>query len=75
MTLVKDIGTLLRDGESRTLEFKSSFDRETIETVVAFANAGGGVILIGFSDKGVVTGVSLGKETMNEWLGQINMVV
>ena len=71
MTLVKDIGTLLRDGESRTLEFKSSFDRETIETVVAFANAGGGVILIGVSDKGVVTGVSLGKETMNEWLGQI----
>ena len=68
---MKDITALLKHGESQTVEFKSSFDREAIETVVAFANAGGGTVLIGVSDKGLVAGVSLGKETMNEWLGQV----
>lgn len=29
---------LLQYGESQTIEFKSSFDRETIETLVSFAN-------------------------------------
>lgn len=33
---------LLEAGESETVEFKSSFTRETIETLVAFANTSGG---------------------------------
>jgi ATP-dependent DNA helicase RecG len=65
------IRVLLRDGESQTVEFKSSFDRETIETVVAFANAQGGAIFAGVADTGTIKGVTLGKETLNEWLGQI----
>lgn len=58
-------------GESVALEFKTSFDRETIETVVAFANTHGGEVLIGVADDGAVKGVTVGKETLNEWLGQI----
>ncbi|GJQ48175.1 MAG: ATP-dependent DNA helicase [Candidatus Kuenenia stuttgartiensis] len=66
-----EIRVFLRDGESHTVEFKSSFDRETIETVVAFANTQGGAIFVGVADTGTIKGVTLGKETLNEWLGQI----
>ena len=58
-------------GESQTLEFKTSFDKTTVESLVAFANAQGGTILVGVSDAGLIHGVTLGKETLNEWLGQI----
>ncbi len=66
-----DLGVLLRAGESQTVEWKASFDRETIETLVAFANAEGGTVLIGVGNDGAVRGVTLGKETLNEWLGQV----
>lgn len=62
---------LIAAGESQTLEFKSSFDRVTIETLVAFASAHGGTVLVGIGDAGAVKGITLGKETLNEWLGQI----
>ena len=62
---------LLLAGESQTVKFKTSFDKTTVESLVAFANAQGGTILVGVSDAGLVHGVSLGKETLNEWLGQI----
>ena len=58
-------------GESQTLEFKTSFDKASIESLVAFANAQGGTVLLGVTNSAVVQGVTLGKETLNEWLGQI----
>ncbi len=58
-------------GESQTLEFKTSFDKATVESLVAFANAQGGTVLVGVTDAGSISGVTLGKETLNEWLGQI----
>ena len=71
MTTRPPIHELLALGESQTLEFKTSFDRETIETLVAFANAQGGTVLVGVADGGAVRGITLGKETLNDWLGQI----
>jgi ATP-dependent DNA helicase RecG len=62
---------LIRQGESVNLEFKSSFDRNSIETLVAFANTQGGQVLVGVTDAAEICGASLGKETLNEWLGQI----
>ena len=62
---------LIIAGESQTLEFKTSFDKATIESLVSFANTQGGVVLVGVKDNGDVQGVTLGKETLNEWLGQI----
>ena len=41
---------ILKQKESQTLEFKTSFGREAIETLVAFANASGGELYIGISD-------------------------
>lgn len=67
----KTVHTLLQEGESLTQEFKASFAKETIETLVAFANTCGGTVFVGVSDGGTVQGVTIGKETLNEWLGQI----
>jgi len=39
------IDNLLKTGESQTLEFKASFGRETVESLVAFANVQGGTEL------------------------------
>ena len=71
LVTVRDINSLIELGESQMVEFKTSFERETIETLVAFANAQGGIVLVGVADDGVVKGVTLGKETLNSWLGQI----
>ena len=62
---------LLLAGESQTLEFKASFDKATVETLVAFANAQGGTVLVGVTDSGRVQGITLGKESLNEWLVHI----
>ena len=58
-------------GESQTLEFKASFDKTSIESLVAFANSQGGTVLVGVTNAASILGVTVGKETLNEWLGQI----
>ena len=65
------IKTMITNGESESVEFKTTFARETIETLVAFANTDGGTVLIGVADDGSVRGTTIGKETLNDWLGQI----
>ena len=71
MSTKPNMSDLLKNGESATIEFKSSFGRETIEPLVAFANASGGTVLVGVNDDAVPCGVTVAKETLNEWLGQI----
>ena len=66
-----EISTHFAAGESQTQEFKTSFDKACLASLVAFANTQGGTVWVGVTDKGVVQGVTLGKETLNEWLGQI----
>lgn len=67
-----DIEKVLTDGESVVAEFKEKFDRETIETVSAFSNTIGGVILIGVNDKGEIKGVNVGRDTIKDWANQIS---
>ena len=62
---------LIRQGESQRVEFKTSFQKEVAESVVAFANAKGGKIFIGVSDDGSINGVQIGKETLKDWINQI----
>jgi ATP-dependent DNA helicase RecG len=63
--------SFIKQGESQTIEFKASFQKELIETVVAFANAKGGKILVGVSDDGDIVGVELKKESLQDWINQI----
>jgi len=57
--------------ESQTAEFKPSFDKEVIETLVAFSNAKGGTVYIGVSDKGKMQGITIGKESIQSWINEI----
>ncbi|MDR3287229.1 MAG: ATP-binding protein [Prevotellaceae bacterium] len=57
--------------ESLTIELKSSFNAECIETLVAFVNAKGGSLYVGVNDDGSVAGVNLGKETLIQWINEI----
>lgn len=62
---------LISTGENETCEFKSSFNTETIETLVAFANTKGGSVLVGVSDSGKLIGVTVQKETIRHWLNEV----
>ncbi len=70
MTL-NELHKILLQGESDTVEFKSSFNTQTIETLVAFANLKGGTVYIGVSDIGEITGVSVNSETLQQWINEI----
>jgi len=58
-------------GESEDLEFKASFGKEVIESLAAFANHKGGVVLVGVEDSGKVVGVTCGPETVQAWVNQV----
>ena len=66
-----DIDIALSKGEGLQTEFKSSFDSKVIETLVAFANTTGGSVLIGISDDRKVTGVTINRESVQNWLNEI----
>jgi ATP-dependent DNA helicase RecG len=59
-------------GENEKVEFKENFDKEAIETAVAFANANGGTILMGVDNSGKIKGTSIGKETLKDWVNEIS---
>jgi len=63
---------LIESGESETIEFKQGFSREAIETVTAFANTKGGIVLVGVKDNGQIVGITVGKETLIDWRNQIS---
>lgn len=60
-TSAYEIGTLIRQGESLMLEFKSDLKclphRELVAAVVSLANTDGGDLLLGVEDDGRVTGL------------------
>lgn len=62
MITAEDIHILTRSGEGYNVEFKVSIPskvRELTEEVCAFANAAGGVVLIGIDDQNKLRGASL----------------
>jgi ATP-dependent DNA helicase RecG len=59
--------------ETTQVEFKNSFNDGVIETLVAFSNAQGGKIYIGVSDKGEITEIQIGKETIQNWINEIKV--
>jgi len=49
---MNSLQSLIQKGESEHLEFKTSFGKEAIEALCAFANTRSGTVLIGVNDKG-----------------------
>jgi len=49
---------LISQGESETVEIKSTFGKEVIESLCAFANNIGGAVLVGIENSGKITGVN-----------------
>ncbi|MBI4972243.1 MAG: putative DNA binding domain-containing protein [Candidatus Omnitrophica bacterium] len=68
---MKKAVNLIKAGESTTVEFKSSFDKNAVETLVAFANTRGGDVLIGVSDRGEIKGIQISKETVQNWINEV----
>ena len=62
---------IVQAGEGLHSEFKTSFKEDVIETLVAFSNAKGGAVYIGISDKGAISGVTIGKETLQNWINEV----
>ena len=65
--------SLIRQGESDSVEFKRSFNRTAVETLAAFANSRGGRLLVGVADDGDAIGVDIGKETVQNWINQVKI--
>ena len=59
--------------ESETLELKSSFKewKEIIISLVAFANKGGGKVIVGFDDNGNPTNQMIGQKTIEDLVNKI----
>jgi ATP-dependent DNA helicase RecG len=58
----EEINLLIKQGEGYNLELKKSLPSkasELAEEICAFANAAGGVLLIGIDDEGVIRGINL----------------
>jgi len=67
---LQDFEKLIKNGESETVEFKAGFNKEAIETAVAFSNTRGGVIIVGVDNQGNMKGLDInndrkgGRQTM-----------
>ena len=62
---------IIPTSESLIVEFKTSFNEDVIETLVAFSNAKGGTVYIGVANNGEIKGVTLGKETIQNWINEV----
>lgn len=67
----KELKHIIGEGEGLTVEFKSSFNNEAIESLVAFANAKGGKVVLGVADSRLIIGLNINPETIQNWVNEI----
>lgn len=63
-----DLNRLVAAGESKTLELKRSTGelREAMQTLCAFANGDGGMVVIGAKPDGQLVGQQVSEQTLHE---------
>ena len=66
-----DLRRIIEEGESQQVEFKSTFNVEAMESIVAFANTEGGKVVIGVSNKRKIVGVDINEESLQQWVNEI----
>lgn len=67
----KELLSIINKGESEELEFKQSFSKAVIESLVAFSNTKGGKVLIGIKNDKSIIGVSITEETIQKWINEV----
>jgi len=73
MIIPKKIEELIEFGEGQNLEFKSSFNNELIESLVAFANTKGGRVIVGINQDNEISGISINPESVQNWVNEIKL--
>lgn len=66
-----ELEVVIAKHEMQRVEFKESFDVECIETACAFANAHGGLILVGVTDHGEPSKHPLRRESLRDYENKI----
>ncbi len=61
----------MKSTEDETLEFKSSFNSEVMESLVAFANTHGGKVIVGIHQNNKIIGVKINEESVQNWINEI----
>jgi ATP-dependent DNA helicase RecG len=68
---ITELQQIITQGEGENLEFKSSFNNELIETIVAFANTSGGKVIAGINQNNKVVGVTIHAESVQNWVNEV----
>lgn len=68
-----DLLEIVRNGENSGAEFKRDDiePRALAREIVAFANAAGGMVLLGVEDDGTVSGITRSRKAVEEWVMQV----
>jgi len=69
--LTDKIKNIISQGENEQTEFKQTFNRQAIETLVAFANSKGGNVIIGVSNDKSIIGIKITTESIQNWQNEI----
>lgn len=70
---ISQLLSYIEQDEGQEVEFKTSFaeENEAIKSLCAFANAGGGHVLFGVENNGNIVGVTLGKNTLENFANKL----
>jgi ATP-dependent DNA helicase RecG len=71
MINLEEIKHIIQNGENENIEFKTSFNTDLIETIVAFANTSGGKVFVGINPKAEVIGITINTESVQQWVNEI----
>lgn len=68
---IKDLKSLIAAGESQTVEFKTAFSNEAVETIAAFSNTSGGTVFLGVADNAQIIELNLTAEKIQQWVNEV----